>query len=218
MDGFQFSDISYLAKRKTLDPFSRWPGRKSNLHKDKENSCHLFPDSHGERDKFCARVKEEKNNHFRCQSCARVRDRVLFYLARVGREPATTSRKETCSQMLFFISGPKNICPLSRGSGSKIKPWSTRYSRWWYITLLPPLRRHLKTHWWFHQRGERKFSVAWISQTKKKKSPLTNTWSSQFIWFQLKSPENTFSGLLSWNWGRGSNGTVMESDTNVRFL
>lgn len=60
MEGFQFSDISYLAERKTLDPFSRRPGRKSNLHKDKENSCHLFPDSHGERDKFGARVKKEK--------------------------------------------------------------------------------------------------------------------------------------------------------------
>lgn len=64
---------------------------------------------------------------------------------------------------------------------------------------LPPLRGHLKTHWWFHQRGERKFSVAWISQERKS---MANTWSLQFIWFQLKSPENVFPELLRWNCGK----------------
>lgn len=28
---------------------------------------------------------------------------------------------------------------------------------------------------------------------------MANTWSSQFIWFQLKSPENVFPELLRWN-------------------
>lgn len=72
----------------------------------------------------------EKNNHFRCQSCARVRDCVIFIQLVLGENQRPPARRKPAVRCCFFFSflsslylhHPQNICPLSRVSGSKISP------------------------------------------------------------------------------------------------